>query len=202
MCAPIFAHRWFERKSKCRDSGKQAIHNLWITQTFLWPARVWGLTKRQKLLCRTGWKACYFGILSVHYISALIWILYFTQLCDLLSFSKQYWIYTDRHTWSFSLFEWAHHIKWHGLFKSLHIYNFDTRWNWACSTHHLQHLKHCYHCRDHAIRHAHQEYSVIFQQKLSKNDLPLPWTKYFPLLYTKFVPSKTQTLYKIDSDIQ
>jgi len=33
-CAPIFAHGWFERKSECRDSGKQAIHNLWITQTF------------------------------------------------------------------------------------------------------------------------------------------------------------------------
>lgn len=58
--------------SKEKANAEIPIHNLWITQTFFWPARVWGLTKREKMLCRTGWKACYSDILSVHYIPVLI----------------------------------------------------------------------------------------------------------------------------------
>jgi hypothetical protein len=34
-------------KSECKNSGKEAIHNFWITQTFFWPTRVWGVTKKK-----------------------------------------------------------------------------------------------------------------------------------------------------------
>lgn len=50
--------------AKIPENRQFTIYELHI----VWPAIVWVLTKRQKMLCRAGWKACYSGILSLHYI--------------------------------------------------------------------------------------------------------------------------------------
>jgi len=194
-CAPVFAHGWFERKSECRDSGKQAIHTYELHKHFFFffLASKSLRTDQETKDVVLDWLK---GLLLRHFICTL-YFCFNIELYIVLNFVT---FSCSANSTGFILigipkvslfFNGPHHIKWHDLFKSLPIHNFDTRWNWVYNTHYFQHLKHCYHRRDHAIRHAHQEYSVIFQQILSKNDLPLPWTKYFPLLYTKFVPSKT-----------
>jgi len=147
----------------------------------------WGLTKREKM-CRTGWKACYSGILSVHYIPVLILNSTLYSTSKMTSCSGNSTGFTLIGIPEVSLFLNGPIILSDMAYLNPYIFITLTQdgiesviriisstWNIFITARIMQSDMH--------IRNL--------EQILSKNDLPLPQTKYFPFLYTKFVPSKT-----------
>jgi hypothetical protein len=150
-------HRWFEWKSKCKDSRKHCLAGNSLS------------TDQERKNVVQGWLK---GLLSRHFIFTLYSICFKIAFYIVLNFvifscsgNRTGFILIGQPV--VSVFLNGPIMLRDTLFKSLHIHNLDTRWKRVCNTHYFQHLKH-YQYMDHTIRHAHQEYSVISANTLKQ----------------------------------